>query len=149
MKIDITKPLTEHIERYKSKYAKLLNLMKSSKDTFYSVDYHGVLAQDKAKKDLLLSALVPHNPLLVDNLMSNPGLSYEDVKNHLCTLPSNQFKEGFVDGFRNSNGGTAGGATATVKVDKAMITGVGELSSRRASTKRMTARNRRIMSQCS
>ena len=74
----------------------------------------------------MLSALVPHNPLLVDNLMSNTGLSYEDVKNHLCTLPSNQFKEGFMDGFRNS--GTAGGATATVKVNKAMIAGAGELS---------------------
>ena len=104
-----------------------------------------MLAQDKAKKDLLLSALITYNPLLVDNLMSNPGLSYEDVKNHLCTLPSNQFKEGFVDGFRNG-GGITGSATATVKVDKAMIAGTGELSSRRASTKRMTARNRRIMS---
>ena len=64
--------------------------------------------QDKAKKNLLLSALVPQNPLLVDNLMSNQALSYEDVKNHLCTLPSNQLKEGFVDGFHNG-GGTPGG----------------------------------------
>ena len=58
-------------------------------------DYYGVLVQDKAKKDFLLSALVPHNPLLVDNLMSNAQLTYEDAKNHLCTLPSSQLKEGF------------------------------------------------------
>lgn len=54
----------------------------------YSIDYYGVMIQDRAKKYLLLSTLVPHNPLLIDNLMSNQALSYEDVRNNLCTLPS-------------------------------------------------------------
>ena len=70
-RVDVGKPLTEYIERYESEYAKLLNLMKSSKDSFYSVEYYGVMIQDKAKRNLLLSALVPHIPLLADNLMSS------------------------------------------------------------------------------
>ena len=116
-RVDVSKPLTEYIEKYESEYAKSLKLMKSSKDSFYSVDYYGVMVQDKARKNLLLSALVLHNPLLVDNLMSNQALSYEDVKNHLCTLPSNQLNEGFVDGFGNGGGSSTitGGLVASRK----------------------------------
>lgn len=93
--VDLAKPLTEHIKRYESKYAKMLNLMKNSQDAFYSQEYFNVLVQDQAKKNLLLSALSSYNPLLVDNLMSNHALSYEDSKNHLCILSSSQWNEGF------------------------------------------------------
>ena len=141
--VTVRKPLTEYIEKYESEYDKLLNLMKSSQDSFYSVDYYGVMVQDKVRKNLLLSALVPHNPALVDNLMSNQALSYEDVKNHLCTLPSKELKEGFVDGFDNGGGSiTTGGATATVKVDKAMIAGAGVSEPR---CKRLRAKNAAVM----
>ena len=58
----------------------------------------------------MLSALVPHNPLLMDTLMSNDRLTYEDAKRHIINLPSSQYKEGF-----NHNGG-----------DKAMVVAVGK-----------------------
>ena len=112
--------MTEHIERFEVEYAKALNLIKSSMKEVYSTRYYGVMTVDIFKKDLLLSAIVPHNPLLVDNLMSNQELTYEDAKNHLCTLPSSQFKEGFVHAS-NTGTGAANGGTGNSKTDTAMV----------------------------
>ena len=113
-KVDVNKPLMDHIERYEAEYAKLLTWMRNSQNSFYNKEWYGVLVQDEAKKNLLLSALVPHNPLLVDNLMSNQQLTYEDCKNHLCTLPSSQYKE------RNS-GKDENVRNGSMIVEKAMV----------------------------
>ena len=81
--VDTSKPITEHILRFEEEYSKSLNLLKSSRNPIYSQEYYQLLNRDVIKKDMLLSLLVPHNPMLVDSLMSNEALTYEESKNRL------------------------------------------------------------------
>ena len=127
-KVDIAKPLTQHIERFEDEHGKLLNLLKNSKNPIYSSQYYDLLCQDVIKKDMLLSALVPHNPMLVDTIMNNQQLTYEDSKNRLIAMPSSQFKEGFVNGNENGNGGNGNGGVSNgssfypdLEVEKVMV----------------------------
>ena len=80
----------------------MFNLLKNSRKSLFSTKYYELLADDEMEKNLMLSALVPHNPLLVDTLMSNDRLISEDAKRHIINLPSSQYKEGC-----NYNGGKA------------------------------------------
>ena len=112
--VDLSKPLGEHVERFEIEHTKVLNLLKNSRKSLFSTKYFELLADDEMKKNLMLSALVPHNPLLVDTLMSNDRLTYEDAKRHIINLPSSQYKEGF-----NHNGVSANG-------EKAMVVAVGK-----------------------
>ena len=95
-KVDVTKPLTEHIERFEAEYTKLLNLLKNSANPDYSQDLVKALNKDSIRKAMLLSALVPHNPMLVDNIMNSIHLTYEDSKNRLIVTAASQTKEEFV-----------------------------------------------------
>ena len=59
-------------------------------------------------KHMLLSALVPYNPMLVDSLMNDKALTYEDSKNRLLATPSSQIRE------RINLGDITGGVTESV-----------------------------------
>ena len=73
--VDLSKPLGEHVERFEIEHTKVLNLLKNQRKSLFSTKYFELLADDEMKKNLMLSALVPHNPLLVDTLMSNDRLT--------------------------------------------------------------------------
>ena len=73
----------------------MLNLLKNPRKSLFSNKHFELLADAQMKKNLMLSALVPHNPLLMDTLMSNNKPTYEDAKRHIINLPSSQSKEGF------------------------------------------------------
>ena len=108
--VDLSKPLGEHVERFEIEHTNVLNLVKNSRKSFFSTKDFELLADDERKKNLMLSALVPHNPLLVDTLMSNDRLTYADANRHIINLPSSQYKKGF-----NHNGG-----------EKPMVVAVGQ-----------------------
>lgn len=80
--------LQSTLKDFENEYAKSLNLLKSSKNPVYSKTYFQLLNKVIIKKDMLLSPLVPHNPMLVDSLMTNEALTYEDSKNRLIAMPS-------------------------------------------------------------
>ena len=112
-KVDVSHPLTENFDTYEKEHGKLFKLLKNSSNPIYSNSYHDLLRKDVIKKNQLLTALVPHNPLLVDNLMYNTELSYKHTKNRLIHLPCSQFRERFKPA-RTSDSAAAG-------IEKAMV----------------------------
>ena len=89
---DTTRPIGDFIRTFEQEWTKLL-LLTSNSGTVVVSKYRTlmkqVLEQDKAKRDLLLAALVAHHPNLVDNMTTKDNLTFSQLEVRLHSLSSN------------------------------------------------------------
>ena len=65
---DSSQPLSDFIEKYESECALLSTLSASGGESFYRNKLNDFLAYDEAKRDILLSILIPHMSNVIDNI---------------------------------------------------------------------------------
>src|SRR5258705_5580082 len=86
---DSTKPITEFIENFESKWAIVTQLSgRSNNSNLYRKKFNEFLSCDEAKRDILLSALVPFMENVIDNISTKTDIIFAEAKSHLISRPS-------------------------------------------------------------
>jgi len=83
------KPITEFIDKFEAEWA-ILTQMATSGSSTYRTKLIEFLDQDEAKRDVLLSTLIPYMTNVIDNISTKGDISYAEAKQRLIGLPSNQ-----------------------------------------------------------
>ena len=88
---DSSKPIGEFIETFETEWAMLEQLATSSSGSSGTNSYPNTfLACDEAKRDILLSALIPHMENIIDNISTKSDMTFAEAKSRLISLPSHQ-----------------------------------------------------------
>src|SRR5258706_6943235 len=92
---DPFKPVSEFIDKFKTEWA-MLTQLSTSGSTPYRLKLKEFLAFDEAKRDILLSILIPHMSNIIDNISTKDTMSYAEAKQRIVGLPSNQKDAAFI-----------------------------------------------------
>src|SRR5258705_451818 len=90
---DSTQPVSDFIETYESEWASLSTLSASGGESSYRNKLNDFLACDEAKRDILLSILIPHMSNVIDNIITKQTMTFNEAKHHLSSLPSSEFQQ--------------------------------------------------------
>src|SRR5258706_11546071 len=86
---DSTKPITEFIENFESKWAIITQLSDRSNNlNLYRKKFNEFLRCDEAKRDILLSALVPYMENVIDHISTKTDITFAEAKSRLISRPS-------------------------------------------------------------
>src|SRR5258706_1643924 len=88
-----TQPVSDFIEKYESEWASLSILSASSRESSYRNKLNDFLACDEAKRDILLSILIPHMSNVIDNITTKHTMTFNKAKHRLSSLPSSKFQQ--------------------------------------------------------
>ena len=84
---DSTKPITEFIENFESKWAIITQLSNRS-NNLYQKKFNAFLGYDEVKRDILLSALVPYMEIVIDIISTKTDITFAKAKSRLIRRPS-------------------------------------------------------------
>src|SRR5258705_11717389 len=90
---DSTQPVSDFIEKYESEWASLSTLSASGGESSYRNKLNDFLACDEAKRDILLSIVIPHMSNVIDNITTKQTMTFNEAKHHLSSLPSSEFQQ--------------------------------------------------------
>src|SRR5258705_10618168 len=90
---DSTQPVSNFIATYKSEWASLSTLSASGGESPYRNKLNDFLTCNEAKRDILLSILIPHMSNVIDNFTTKQTMAFNEVKHHLSSLPSSEFQQ--------------------------------------------------------
>src|SRR5258705_1350076 len=90
---DSTQPVSDFIEKYESEWALLSTLSASSGESSYRNKVNDFLSCDEAKRDILLSILIPHMSKVIDNITTKQSMTFNEAKHRLSSLPSSEFQQ--------------------------------------------------------
>src|SRR5258705_2496474 len=93
---DSTQPVSNFIEKYESEWASLSPLSASGGESSYRNKLNDFLACDEAKRDILLSLLIPHMSNVIDNITTKQTMTFNEAKQRLSLLPSSEFQQAAV-----------------------------------------------------
>ena len=84
---DSSKPISVFIDNFETQWA-LLQQLSTSGTTSYRQILNQFFTCNEAKRDALLSMLIPHMSNIIDNISTKPTMSYAEAKQRLISLPS-------------------------------------------------------------
>src|SRR5258705_3219085 len=90
---DSTQPVSDFIEKYESEWALLSTLSASGGESSYRNKLNDFLTCDEAKRDILLSILIPHMSNVIDNITTKQTMTFNEAKHRLSSLPSSEFQQ--------------------------------------------------------
>ena len=90
---ETSKPVSDFIDKFETPRALLLQLS-ASEISSYRMKLNRFLACDEAKRDILLSMLIPSMTNIIDNISTKPSMTYAEARQRLVSLPSNQSYDG-------------------------------------------------------
>src|SRR5258706_6492053 len=90
---DSIQPVSDFIEKYESEWASLSTLSASGGESSYRNKLNDFLACDEAKRDILLSILIPHMSNVIDNIITKQTMTFNEAKHRLSSLPSSEFQQ--------------------------------------------------------
>ena len=90
---DSSQPVSDFIEKYESEWALLSILSASGGESSYHNKLNDFLACDEAKRDILLSILIPHMSNVIDNITTKQTMTFNEAKHRLSSLPSSEFQQ--------------------------------------------------------
>src|SRR5258706_10639273 len=90
---DSTQPVSDFIKRYESEWTSLSTLSASGGESSYRNKLNDFLACDEAKRDILLSILIPHMSNVIDNITTKQTMTFNEAKHRLSSLPSSEFQQ--------------------------------------------------------
>src|SRR5258706_5767544 len=91
---DSTKPITEFIENFESKWAIVTQLLcRLNNSNLYRKKFNKFLSCDEAKHDILLSALVPFMENVIDNISTKSDITFAEAKSSLIDCPSQSLQD--------------------------------------------------------
>src|SRR5258706_16425662 len=90
---DSTQPVSDFIEKYESKWASLSTLSTSDGESSYHNKLNDFLACDEAKRDILLSILIPYMSNVIDNIITKQTMTFNEAKHRLSSLLSSEFQQ--------------------------------------------------------
>ena len=103
---DPSRPLIEFIQKFESEWSSVSKLSSSGQAaTSYRKKLNSFLECDEAKRDILLSTLIPHMSNIIDNITTKPDMTYAEAKMRLISLPSNQQSDSALLSFKSSDKG--------------------------------------------
>ena len=65
----------------------------SSGESSYHNKLNEFLTCDEAKRNILLSILIPHISNVIDNITTKQTITFNEAKQHLSSLPSSEFQQ--------------------------------------------------------
>ena len=89
---DSTKLISKFIETFESKQAIITQLLDRS-NNLYQKKFNVFLGCDKAKYDILLSALVPYIENVIDNISTKTDITFAEAKSQLISRPSQSLQD--------------------------------------------------------
>src|SRR5258706_15309538 len=90
---DSTQPVSDFIEKYESEWASLSTLSASSGESSYRNKLNDFLACNEAKRDILLSILIPHMSNVIDNITTKQIMTFNEANHRLASLRSSEFQQ--------------------------------------------------------
>src|SRR5258706_14751658 len=90
---DSTQLVSNFIEKYESKWASLSTLSASGGESSYRNKLNDFLACDEAKRNILLSILIPHMSNVIDNITTKQTMTFNEAKYRLSSLLSSEFQQ--------------------------------------------------------
>src|SRR5258708_9659513 len=90
---DSAQPVSDFIEKYESEWALLSTLSSSGGESSYRNKLNDFLACDEAKRDILLSIIIPHMSNVIDNITTKQTMTFNEAKHRLSPLPSSEFQQ--------------------------------------------------------
>ena len=92
---DANKPISEFIETFENEWAALEQLATSTSTTSSGVisyyrRFNAILSCDEAKRDILLSSLIPYIENIIDNISTKAYITFAKAKSKLMNMPSHQ-----------------------------------------------------------
>ena len=84
MQCDPSKPVSTFIDKFKTQWALLLQLS-VSENSSYHMKLNRFLACDEAKRDILLSMLIPTMTNIIDNISTKPSMTFAEAKQCLIS----------------------------------------------------------------
>src|SRR5258706_1894519 len=90
---DSSQLVSDFIKRYESEWTSLSTLSASGGESSYRNKLNDFLACDEAKRDILLSILIPHMSNVIDNITTKQTMTFNEAKHRLSSLPSSEFQQ--------------------------------------------------------
>ena len=84
---DSTKSISKFIENFESKWTIITQLSDGS-NNLYRKKFNAFLGCNEAKRDILLSALVPYMENIIDNISTKTDITFAEAKSGLISHPS-------------------------------------------------------------